>query len=177
MSTLLYRAIADSLDRLAICEQDRGQFFYSLVSTHMKGYVLLAVVLLGSGCATTAPVKFGTIKNVAPEASIISLLGQPSVYEGKRVEISGFLAPDWEGPTLFLTSEQCRRYSAIDGIALKLIPDIWPNLAMVQNRWCHYATVVGVFEAVPYKEPQEDVIRLGALWSGFLNDVSYLYVE
>ncbi|MEO5625016.1 MAG: hypothetical protein ABIQ70_03275, partial [Dokdonella sp.] len=51
MSTTLYRAIADSLDRLAICEQDRGQFFYSLVR-HLNMAIHKALLLLGLAICT-----------------------------------------------------------------------------------------------------------------------------
>jgi len=114
----------------------------------------------------------------------MSLLGQPAAYDGKRVEVSGFIAPDWEGPTLFLTSEQCWRYSQTDGIALKLNESIWedafstkrPTAKKLERSWCHFAEVIGTFEPVPFEEPQENVIRLG-FWSGFLNEISYLSVE
>ena len=92
------------------------------------------------------------------------------------MEVSGYLAPDWEGPTLFLTSEQCWRYSEPDGIGVRFSAEIWKKLASVRNRWCHLATVVGVFDPIPFEEPQENVIRIGS-WNALLNEAAYLRVE
>jgi hypothetical protein len=36
MSTTLHGAIADTLDQLDLCEQDRGQFVHNLVKRHAR---------------------------------------------------------------------------------------------------------------------------------------------
>lgn len=116
-------------------------------STHAwpmkRYYVFLLSATLGPGCVAVAPLTIG-IPERATSASIISLLGQPAVYAGQRVAVSGFLAPDWEGPTLFFTSEQCRRYSAADGIALKLGDGIWHDAFLRRRapRTCNIAGAI-----------------------------------
>ena len=152
----------------------------------MIGRPLIVVAFLLAGCAPSAAIKIGVINDSPVKVSIIALLALPTRYEGKRVEISGWLHPDWEGPMLFLIPDHCRRYSAADGIALRGNGDAYRAL-VAANRWCHHARVVGTFESPPSADTVEstvtedgqklETVRIGPDVGGYLNAIEYLEIE
>ena len=94
------------------------------------------------------------------KVSIIQLLANPELYDGKQVVVHGFVHLEFEGRGLYIRKQDHEEHLTHNGLWVgKLNPE-----ARVRNCQDNYVTVIGMFRAKKYG-------HRGA-WSGALEDIS-----
>jgi len=76
--------------------------------------------------------------------SIITLVAGHEGLEGSVVQVKGYLAAD-ERPIIFLTHEQCQRYSSYDGVGLEFSRKLDIDWSHYTDPDCRRVLVEGVY--------------------------------
>jgi hypothetical protein len=80
-----------------------------------------------------------------PESvSILQLIATPDQFDGKQVQVVGFLRLEFEGNALYLHKEDFDEHIYKDGVWLNIDPGIKGD---AQKLNMHYIAMVGVFNA------------------------------
>jgi hypothetical protein len=94
----------------------------------------VAVIVIGLSLALVAA--------SAPEplrVGMIQLLATPEKFDGKLIQVSGFLRLEFEGNALYLHEEDYRHHLFKNGV--------WVDLAQSDSVNMHYVLIEGVFTA------------------------------
>jgi hypothetical protein len=120
-----------------------------------------------------AAAKFETQVPRAFSVSVVTLLAQPKELEGKLVRVEGFLSADWEGPTLFFSSELCQTFSSFDGLGINTNGGMKVDWTALRSPDCRRVVVEGVYKAYRYEAPDQRTVSL-AVVRNVLEQVTYL---
>ena len=97
---------------------------------------------VGSGVA--APQEDPRVSQVAKDlpipVSLVALIAEPQVYDGKRVIVRGYLVRGFESETLWLHKEDARYHLSRNGVGVDL-PDEG------DDTWQGYVAIDGIFDA------------------------------
>ena len=98
------------------------------------------------------------LKDSITEVSIIQLISNPEKYEGKTVQIEGFISLEYEGMAIYLTKDDYEYFNRKNGICLLLSKED----AISLKKECHkkFVTVTGKFQTKLYGK--------SSAWNGLL---------
>ena len=140
-------------------------------------YLLLSSFFVFSGCATSVEVgtpatfeRFGQSR--AAPASLMALIGQPAEFRDKLVRVEGYLLADWEGSFLYLTQDQCKRMTLMDGLGLVFSDQTAPNWKALESPICRLVLVEGYYRPLSPAEPSPDTVVLSTAHGAI--EVTYL---
>ncbi|HLP08077.1 MAG TPA: hypothetical protein VK178_07915 [Opitutaceae bacterium] len=132
--------------------------------------IILSLVLVGLpwGVGTYidwkprfGPSELGNVRNDTVRVSIIRLIASPENYEGKCVQVTGFLRIEFEGNALYLAETDYRHRIGKNGLWVDASDE---RLRELSNFSGHYVLIEGVFEP-------DDTGHMGA-FSGAIRDVN-----
>ena len=135
--------------RLAVAAMLVAAAAPSQVSAQMPGYIVKGA-------------KPVTAENV----SIMQLVANPERYEGKRIQVIGFLRLEFEGNRIYLHREDYEQGIPQNGLAVQLPSAITNEQTNAVNM--HYVICLGTFVAAPRGHSE--------LWSGSIKDIERLQV-
>ncbi|MFY9561863.1 MAG: hypothetical protein WAQ52_16635 [Terriglobales bacterium] len=79
-----------------------------------------------------------------PDVSLIRLLANPELYNGKFVRVNGFLVLEFEGTALYLHREDCEQILMRNAVWLDVPSEVWERKYELTER---YVVIEGVFRA------------------------------
>jgi hypothetical protein len=123
-------------------------------------YLLITIFLLGlNNCIAQNPGEslFEFSEKNAEKISLIQLIANPEKYDGKVIEVKGFLSLEFEGNALYLQKDDYEYFNRKNGVS------ILASISPEEKKNCHlkFVTVIGKFYIKLYN-------KMGTDWTGWL---------
>ncbi len=92
--------------------------------------------------------------------SLVAILGAPKSWNGKLVDVAGWIRYDLHGSRLFLSSEWCRHYVAEYGIGVDLqgVPGAGHDWERILQPHCRFARVEGRLQMFEPDKPKPNTL-------------------
>ena len=123
-------------------------------------YFLSLLLIFGIGnCIAQNSEKtiFDFSEKNAQKISLIQLISNPKKYDGKVIEVIGFLSLEFEGQALYLQKEDYEYFNRKNGVS------ILASISEEEKKNCHlkFVSIIGKFQLKIRN-------KIGTDWSGWL---------
>ena len=125
----------------------------------MKYFLCLLLIFGIENCIAQNSEKtiFDFSEKNAEKISLIELIANPTKYDGKVIEVMGFLSLEFEGQALYLQKDDYEYFNLKNGVS------ILASISEEEKKNCHlkFVSIIGKFQLKIHN-------KMGTNWSGWL---------